>query len=147
MIYTIIFDNKAVSDYKEHYFKTYPRRSKFPIKSCIHPSINEWFIMKRVQMNQYKQAWKEFTIWLVKKYEYENLNIEKASVTYKYYFDTKRRQDVDNRICKFVNDGLIETKVFVDDCYAYINPMVLWGGYDKEYSRMEIIIETLEETL
>jgi hypothetical protein len=142
--YIITFDKNILDEYKQYYFKIHPNRKKFPIKSPIHPSINEWFIMKRPQMNQYKQHWKDFTMWVVKKLGYENLNIDKATVTYKYYFDNHRRQDVDNRICKFVNDGLIESKVFVDDCYQHINPMILWGGYDKDNPRMEIIIETIE---
>ena len=136
----LIFDNQVLDEYLKYYFKRYPRRSKKPIEEPIHPSINKWFIMPRPQMNNLKQAWGAFTDFVINKNKVENLNINKCSITYKYYFGNKRRQDVDNRICKFVNDSLIKNKIIIDDCYSHVNPMILWGGYDKENPRMELHI-------
>ncbi|MFC0903935.1 hypothetical protein ACFHWD_04415 [Clostridium sp. MT-14] len=97
--------------------------------------------MKRPQMNDLKQKWKEFGVWVVKQYGYENLNIQHAKVTYKFFFKTKRRQDNDNRSPKFMNDALTESKMILDDDYIHLNPLLIYGGYDKEHPRMEIIIE------
>lgn len=139
--YKLIFDDNILNKYLNYYFKKYPRRHKAPIDSPLHPSINKWFVMKRPQMNDLKQKWKEFTVWVVKYYGYENLNIQHAKVTYKFYFKTKHRQDCDNRSPKFVFDGLTEANVIEDDDFKHVNPLLIYGEYDKKHPRMEIIIE------
>lgn len=97
--------------------------------------------MKRPQMNDFKQKWKDFSIWVVKYYGYENLKIDKCTITYKFYYGTKHRQDNDNRTPKFVNDGFVEAGLLIDDDYDHLNPIILWGGYDKLNSRMEVVID------
>lgn len=143
--YILTFDDDILKKYFDYYFKIYPRRKKEPIKTPLHPSINEWFIMQRPQMNQYKQQWKDFTMFVVKYYGYENLNIKNCTITYKFFYNTKRRQDNDNRTPKFTNDGLVESGVLIDDDYQHLNPLIIYGDYDKLHSRMEIIIDVLEE--
>lgn len=143
--YILIFDDDILNKYLDHYFKVYPKRSKKPIKTPLHPSINEWFIMQRPQMNQYKQQWKDFTKWVVKYYGYENLGIANCTITYKFYYGNKRRMDNDNRTPKFTNDGLVESGMLIDDDYSHLNPLILWGGYDKQKPRMEIIIDIVDE--
>ena len=138
---TLIFDNAKLKEYLEQYFIKYPKRKVAPIDDPLHPSINKWFIMKRPQMNDFKQKWKDFTCWVVEQYGYQDMKIDKCSITYKYYFPTKRKQDVDNRTPKFLNDGLVESGLLVGDDYNHVNPIVLWGGYDKDNSRMEVIID------
>ncbi len=138
---TLIFNNEILKKYLQHYFKLYPKRKKEPVDSPLHPSINKWFIMKRPQMNDLKQKWKDFTIWVVDYYKYRDLKIDNCTITYKFYYKTKRRQDNDNRTPKFVNDGLVESGLLLDDDYEHLNPIVIWGGYDKECPRMEIIID------
>jgi len=49
--YKLVIDQKVVDDYAEYYFKQHPRAKKKPIEKPIHPSINEWMILKRPQMN------------------------------------------------------------------------------------------------
>lgn len=137
----IIFDKTLYQEYLEYYFKKNPRRSKAPVDSFMHPSINKWFILMRPAMNLLKQNWKDFTIWTVKKYGLEDLKIENCKMTYKFFYDTKRRHDNDNMTPKFTNDGLVESGLLVDDDYNHVNPLVIEGGYDKIYPRMEIIIE------
>lgn len=139
--YKLIFDDNILDEYLKYYFKKYPRRHKIPIDSPLHPSINKWFVMKRPQMNDLKQKWKEFGVWVVKKYGYDNLNIQHAKITYRFFFKTKRRQDNDNRSPKFINDALTESHMIIDDNYTYLNPLIIYGEYDKEHPRMEIIIE------
>lgn len=127
--------------YHEYYFKLYPKRRKKPIDSPLHPSINKWFVMKRPQMNDFKQKWRDFSIWVVEQHGCSNLNIDKCTITYKFYFPTRRKQDADNRSPKFLNDGLVESGLLVEDDYTHLNPITIWCGYDKEYPRMEVIID------
>lgn len=140
--YIITSDNKTLDEYYKYYFKKYPKRKKKPIDKPFHPSLNVWIIKPRIQMNAMKQSWKEYTMWLVKKYGYEGLNIEKCEITVKTYMPTKRRADTDNTTPKFVLDSLVESGVIVDDSYTCLNPLHLWLGYDKDNPRMEVIIET-----
>lgn len=95
-------------------------------------------------MNDLKQRWKDFIIWVVNKYGYQDLHINKANITYKFYYGSKRRQDNDNRTPKFSNDGLVESGMLQDDDYSHLNPLIIYGDYDKHNERMEIIIERLD---
>lgn len=136
---------QTLEDYNKYYFKKYPRRKKVPIPKPIPPSLNQWMVLPRLSMNNLKQKWKEFGIWLIEDYSYQNMKIEKAIITYKFFMPTKRRMDDDNMTPKFLNDALVESGFLVDDDYSHVNPIVIWGGYDKENSRTEILIEILEE--
>ena len=147
MVYTIVFDNKLLEEYTVEYFIKYPRRHKPPLKSPLHPSINTWFIMKRPQMNQLKQSWGEFTKWVVEKHGFENLHIDKANITFTYFFKTKARHDADNLTPKFVMDGFTECGLIVDDDFSHIDSLIIKsGGHDKENARMVVEIETLEKS-
>jgi Holliday junction resolvase RusA-like endonuclease len=100
--------------------------------------------MKRPQMNALKQQWGDFTKWIVNKYNYENLHIEKAKITFTYYFPTKARHDADNMTPKFFMDGLTESGMIIDDDFKHIETLIVKGGYDKENPRMEVLIEIIE---
>lgn len=140
----LVIDNQTLDEYNTYYFKLYPKRKVKPIQKPIPPSLNQWMIMKRPQMNALKQKWKDFIIWLIKyKYNSENLNIQKARVTYTYYFPTRARHDADNYNGKFVNDGITESKLWVDDDFSHIST-IIEGKYDKNNPRTEILIEELE---
>ncbi len=97
--------------------------------------------MKRPQMNDFKQKWRDFTVWVVDYYGYSNKQIDKCTITYKYYYPTRRKQDNDNRTPKFLNDGLVESGLLVEDDYTHLNPIMIWSGYDKDHPRMEVIID------
>ena len=145
MIYTITFNNKLLEEYTTEYFIKYPRRHKPPIKSPLHPSINTWFIMKRPQMNQLKQMWSDFTEWIVEKHGFCNLHIQKANITFTYYFKTKARHDADNLSPKFVMDGFSHCGLIEDDDFSHIETLTInTGGWCKEDPRMVVTIETLE---
>lgn len=137
----IISNNETLNEYKKYYFKKYPRRRKFPLKTPLHPSINTWFILKRPAMNKLKQDWKEYTMWLCDKYGLSGANIKDCELEYRYYMPTMRRSDTDNLTPKFTNDGLVEAGAILDDSYFYCNPLIIWVGYDKNNPRMEIIIK------
>lgn len=139
----IIIDNEVLNEYTKYYFKKYPKRKVQPIKKPIPPSLNQWMVMPRMKANNEKQKWKEFIIWVITdKYKYNNLMIEKAKVTYTYYFPTKTRRDADNYNGKFINDGITESKLWIDDDFAHISTTIN-GGYDKKNPRVEILIEEM----
>ena len=54
----IIIDNDVVERYNEYYFSQHPKAKKKPIEKPMHPSINQWCILPRIQMNALKQKWK-----------------------------------------------------------------------------------------
>lgn len=140
-IYTIVSNEETLEEYLKEYFKKYPRRTKRPIDRPTIPSINTWFILERPQMNDLKQRWKDYTIWLSEKQGLAGLKIESCKITIKMFMPTKRRADTDNYTPKFVFDGLTECGVIIDDSYFYVNPLVIELGYDKNNEHMEIVIE------
>ena len=142
--YVIISNQEILEEYFKYYFKKYPRRSKKPIDKPWHCSINKWFILQRPQMNALKQAWKDYTVWLVERYKCTNLHIKKCIMEYKFFMPTKRRADCDNYTPKFTNDGLTESGVIIDDDYNHCNPLIIELGYDKDNPRMEIHIKAIE---
>lgn len=140
----LIINNKELNDYLNYYFKKYPKRKKKPIKNPIPPSLNQWMIMKRMKMNNEKQKWKEFIVWLVNKYKLNKLKIKKAELIFTYYFPTKHRHDADNYTPKFAMDGLVESGLLIDDDFEHIKVLSIKGGYDKNNPRVEILIRRLD---
>ena len=140
-----IFSNQETLDkyYNEYYFKKYKKRKKRIIEKPWHPSLNKWIILRRPSMNNLKQQWKEYGVWLINYYGLANLNIEKCAITFKYYMPTKRRADNDNMTPKFFLDAMVESGLIKDDSYFIVNPLILWLGYDKDNPRMEIHIKEL----
>ncbi len=54
MEYKIIIDQALVDEYCEYYFKLHPKAKKKPIEKPMHPSLNTWMILPRIQMNSLK---------------------------------------------------------------------------------------------
>ena len=119
------------------------KEKKRIIEKPWHPSLNKWIILRRPSMNNLKQQWKEYGVWLINYYGLANLNIEKCVITFKYYMPTKRRADNDNMTPKFFLDAMVESGLIKDDSYFIVNPLILWLGYDKSNPRMEIHIKEL----
>lgn len=136
--YIILSDETSLAKYKEYYFKKYPNRKTFLIDSPLHPSMNKWVRLQGFKQNALKQAWKEYVMWLVEEHGYTNLMVEKCRCEARFYRPTKRRYDLDNLSLKFFLDGVVESNMIIDDSIEYLNPLVLWGSYDKEHPRMEI---------
>ena len=137
----LTINQNELEDYYKYYFGKYPRRSVKPIKKPIPPSLNQWMIMKRPQMNGEKQKWKEFIVWLAHKYNLQDKQIDNAEIIFTYYFPTKHRHDADNYTPKFAMDGLTESGLLVDDDFEHIRTLTICGGYDKENPRTEILIK------
>ena len=76
----IIIDNQVVDEYNNYYFTQHPRAKKKQIDKPRHPSINQWCILPRIQMNALKQKWKEFGCWLIRKFELENMKLDNFDI-------------------------------------------------------------------
>jgi len=147
MNYKIIIDKTIIESYGNYYKKLHPRSVKHPLaknkKSTlkpIYPSINEWMVMLRPQMNAVKQNWKDFICWVVSKYGFENEQLKSVKITIRIYQPTRREFDLDNYAPKFVFDGLVESGMLIDDNVNVIKKLTLEGGYDKDNPRTEIEI-------
>lgn len=141
----IVIDNTVLEKYNSHYFQLHPRAKKPPIEHPYHPSINRWFIMQRPQMNDLKQKWKNFIIWLIQDLGYQNMQIDYFDMEYIVYMPSKRRSDPDNITPKFIDDGLVESGFIVDDDGRHMRSLMLRTDYDKENPRAEIFIRPIEK--
>ena len=146
MEYKIVIDQALVDEYCEAYFKLHPRAHKKPIERPTQPSLNVLLTTPRIQQNAIKQRWKEFGMYVVKKYGFENLMLEKFEMDISVYMKTKRRFDLDNHCnCKLLLDSFTASGFIVDDDSLHLTKMVLSGGYDKDNPRTEITLRTIEE--
>jgi len=134
----IVIDNDTLEKYNSYYFGKYPKRKNVPIKKPIPPSLNAWMIMRRFQMNHQKQIWKEFGLWLVQYYKYENMQINKCSITIEYFFDSKRKHDADNYTPKNLFDSFTASGLLIDDDFNHVESLTIKGNYSKENPRTEI---------
>jgi hypothetical protein len=145
--FKIVIDKKIVDEYCEYYFKKYPKRKVAPIDKPFPVSLNRFTAMKRMMQNALKQKYKEFSVWLASYYSIANLNIDKAVMTFTFYFPDHRRRDFDN-LClspKFYNDGWVDAKVFVDDSGDHIMLRFNEFEYDKLNPRLEIDVKWGDE--
>jgi len=139
----LTIDQELIDLYHECYFETYPRRKVKPIKGVFPPSLNAFIAMKRMVQNSVKQKYKEFAKWMSSFYGIENLNMTNVEMEYTFYFGDNRRRDMDNMIMtpKFINDGLVDSGVMVDDdgkhLYIHIKPF----EYDRNHPRLEIVLK------
>lgn len=134
------FDDATLDDYERYYFANHPRAKKKPIKHPYHESINQWMIMKRPEMNALKGRWKDFAVWFIDQQGYSNLRIERCELTFRTYYGTNRRHDIDNTCPKFILDGLCESGLIVDDDCQHITKLTLMCGVDRQRPRTEIDI-------
>lgn len=139
----IVIDQDTLDRYGEFYFVLHPRAKKVPITKPRHPSINEWFILPRPQMNALKQKWKDFGCWLIRDLGYRNMKLEHFSISLTVYFENQIRRDVDNQIPKFLLDAFTESGFIVDDDMKHLKSLTLSAGYDPEHPRTEIIVSIL----
>ena len=136
----LILDENLLNEYTEYYFKEHPRAKKQPIEKPWHPSINQWMILPRVQMNSLKQKWKDFGVWWMEKLGYTDMMLDSFSVISTVYFNTSRRHDPDNYTIKFLADSLVAAGFLVDDDGKHMHSLTLKTDVDKEWPRTEIII-------
>lgn len=144
MEYKIVITQSDVDRYAEEYFKVHTKARKKPIEHPYHPSINTWFVMKRPQMNDLKQKWKDFIEWVISENNLSDLKLTTFRMTFKTYMPTKRRIDPDNTVPKFILDGMTEAGFIVDDDGEHLISLELSTGYDKDMPRTEITITSIE---
>lgn len=140
---TLTISQSALDAYTTHYFKLHPRAKKKPIEHPYHPSINVWFIMKRIVLNALKQRWKDFIVYWLNDIGLANMKIEKCKMRFVSYYPTKRRVDCDNQIPKFILDGMVESGFLVDDDSLHLTSLTIECGYSKDNPRTEIFIDIL----
>ena len=137
---TLILDNSVLEKYNKYYFSIHPKAKKKPIEKPRHPSINQWCILPRIQMNALKQKWKDAMVWWINDLGYQDMKIDDFELEIIVYFETKRRVDTDNQTPKFVLDGWSESGFILDDDGKHLHSLTLKTGYDKENPRTEFII-------
>lgn len=140
----IVIDKKDVETYCDEYKELHPKSRIPPIKHPSHPSINEWMIKTRQAMNGMKQKWKDFSIWIVREYGWEDMGIKSCELYFTTYFDNKRRRDNDNYTPKFIMDGFVEAGLLIDDSNSVVKSLTIECKYDKENPRMEFLFKNIE---
>lgn len=144
MEYKLILTQQIVDEYNKYYFKKNPRLRKKYIDRPMHPSINTWMILPRIQMNILKQKWKEFGVWWINKENLNGLMLEKFEMIFTTYMPSRRRIDPDNTVPKFLLDSFTEAGFIKDDDGQHLLSLTLKTGYDKENPRTEIVIKTMD---
>lgn len=139
----LTIDNATIDRYSEYYFSIHKRAHKKPIQNPYHESINVWMIMKRMAMNNLKQKWKDFMCWLVTEQGYDAIGIERCEIVQTIYYPTNRRHDIDNSVPKFIIDGLVESRMIVDDDCAHITKLTMMCKVDSKNPRTELLIEIM----
>ena len=137
---TLILDQSVLDKYNEYYFSIHPKAKKVPIEKPRHPSINQWCILPRIQMNALKQKWKDFGVFWINDLGYQDMKLDDFEVDLTVYYDTKRRVDTDNNVPKFLLDAWTESGFIVDDDGKHLHSLTLRTGYDKENPRTEFVI-------
>lgn len=121
------------------------RTLRLTLPLSLQPSLNEWrrwhwskrhehqvMTAQAVQIALYATRWRPPPM-------------DRARVTYRYYWPTARRRDPDNAMPKFLSDALVRCGVLVDDDFAHITLAIEQGGVDKQTPRIEVLIEELPQ--
>ncbi|MEY8365735.1 hypothetical protein AALA22_08845 [Anaerovoracaceae bacterium 41-7] len=137
-----VITQKDVDRYNEKYFKDHPRAKNRRIKSPSHPTLNWYMTANNLEVNNTKQAWKDFIIELLEEKQLQNMQIDQCDIAYITYFSDKRKRDVDNITPKFIFDGFTEAGFIVADDYFHIRSLTTICKYDKDNPRIEIIVTT-----
>lgn len=82
----LVIDNDVVERYNQYYFSQHPKAKKKQIDKPRHPSINQWCILSRIQMNALKQKWKSFGCWLIDELGYTNMNLDSFDIIMTVFF-------------------------------------------------------------
>ena len=135
----------TLREYEKYYFQEHPRARKQPIAKPYHPTINQWMVMKRPEMNATKQKWKDFIRWFITAQGYANLRIDKCEMIFTTYYQTNRRHDVDNSCPKFILDGFTESGFIVDDDSRHLLSLTMRCEVDSENPRTEILVNIFDE--
>lgn len=106
-------------------------------------SLNQWMRWHPMVRAKHAAQVKQDIGWLVVAAKWRGPALEKATVTYRFFFPGSRRRDPDNYLAatKFLADGLVQAGVLTDDDFAHYQPVLALGGVDKRNPRVEITVE------
>lgn len=135
----LVLTREILERYSKLFKKNHPRVKRMPIDKPYHPSINQWCILPRIQMNYLKQRWKDFTVWWIHDLGLNDLYLDDFDLVQTVYFQTRHRHDVDNQVPKFFLDGLTASGFIVDDDESRLHSLTIKTGYDKENPRTEFL--------
>lgn len=114
-------------------------------------SLNELLVIPdRFMMNNLKQQWSDFGLWLSDYYGITGKMYTNAVIEVIVYGATNANRDNDNTSAgvKFLNDALfVKSKAFTDDNFKVINPLVLSNDTDKNHPRTEILISLCNDDI
>lgn len=114
-------------------------------------SLNELLVIPdRFMMNNLKQQWSDFGLWLSDYYNITGKMYTNAVIEVVVYGATNANRDNDNTSAgvKFLNDALfVKSKAFTDDNFKVINPLVLSNDTDKNHPRTEILISLCDDNI
>ena len=150
MEYKIIIDQQVVDEYNAAYFKLHPRARKKPIEKPTPVSLNQILIMRRPQVADLKTKWGDFGKWLVNKYGYNDLKLDKFELEATVYLKTHHRADIDNHCLgglKLLLDAFTQSGMIYDDDYLHLTKMICSMGYSKENPRTELTFRIIEEDM
>lgn len=105
-------------------------------------AINRATGARFVRSNDRVTAWKQMAVtelaWQFQGYKITDYPVSCSLI---FYFDNKRRHDLDNAAAG-VMDALRDAKVIEDDNVAYVDCLTLqYGGIDKTNPRVEVYFD------
>lgn len=96
-----------------------------------HTNGKRWYKDERIT------SWEKENLWLLKKVKYRPAKTEDFCVNIGFYFDNKRKNDIDGRI-KAVLDILGKAGFYPDD--SLVIDLIVSKRYDKEKPRIEVSV-------
>lgn len=108
--------------------------SKKNSKQLIRTKAGRPFV---VSSKEHKE-WHHEALWIIHSQK-KNLGIEQCEVSIFFRFPDKRKTDLSNK-AESVMDLLVDAGVLTDDSWHVVNPLRLYGEYDKENPGAKIVI-------
>jgi hypothetical protein len=109
----IIITQKDVDDYNKRYFDLHPRAKKKRIDGPYHPTLNWYMTANNKSVNNKKQDWKDFILFILRNRNLLDYAIKKCKIEYRTLFEDRHKRDLDNITPKFIFDGLVEGNFIV----------------------------------
>ena len=132
----IEINQQLVDEYNAEYFKKYKNRRKPAIDSPLPLSLNKILVMRRPQMNDTKQKYKDFMIWVCEKQGINNLRISDCEIYLEFVVHNRAKKDLDNYIggWKMFSDGMTVKDgagVIEDDNFFVVKKLSSTIRYEK----------------
>lgn len=141
--FKITIMQQDVDEFNAAYFSKHPKAKKVRIKKPQHPSLNETMIGNNMKINQLKQDWKDFIVFILAKNHLLDIGIDQCSIEYVTFFKDKRIHDADNITPKFILDGLVEGGFLIADDIDHIRKLSIIGDRDYDNPRIEITVRPI----